>query len=285
MIETGIVNLGDKLYSPALKEIPKPPEKFYYQGRLDYEKPHVAVVGTRRATGAGLIIAKKLASELSAAGVTIVSGLALGIDAAAHEGALAAKGTTIAVLPTSLDKIYPDQHRGLAKRIVENGGALISEYDPGTPSYKYNFLERNRIVSGLSLGIIVVEAPEKSGALSTASHALEQNREVFVVPGPINHENYKGSHGLLRAGARLVTSAAEILDDLNLKPTISVLFPEVSLPSGQKLIFDTIRSSEAAIPVDKIRDLTKMDISDLNRNLTMLLIRGFVKEEAGRYFI
>ena len=221
--------------------------------------------------------------------MVVVSGLALGIDAAAHEGALAAGGKTIAVLPVGLDRVYPPQNTALSERILEKGGTLISEYDPGTPSLKNHFLERNRIVSGLCRGIVVVEAPEKSGALSTASHALQQNREVFVVPGPVNNLNYIGSHGLLRAGARVVTKAAEILDDLNLvgpesaANTLALVWND--LDQNQQTIVGAIREAGEPLNVDKIGDLTTMDVSAINRNLTMLLIRGIVKEEGGRYYL
>jgi DNA processing protein len=252
-------------------------------------QPHVAIVGTRRATANGLAIAKNLAKELASAGVAIVSGLALGIDAAAHQGALAAKGKTVAVLPVGLDRIYPEQNTALAEEILANDGGILSEYDPGTPSLKQHFLERNRIVSGLCVGVAIVEAPGKSGALSTASHALQQNREVFVVPGPINNTNYAGSHGLLRAGARLVTKAEEILDDLNLIKPENTVNPLAltwnSLDKNQQAVVSALREAGEPLNVDKIGDLTKIDISAVNRNLTMLLIRGIVKEESGRYYL
>ncbi len=283
-----IARYGDEAYPPALKEIPNPPLKFHYRGRLpDPERPHLAIVGTRKATAHGLEIAAHLARELASRGAVIVSGLALGIDTAAHEGALAGKGTTIAVLPVGIDRVYPGHNTGLADQIIHAGGTVISEYDPGTPSYKLHFLERNRIVSGLCRGIIVVEAPEKSGALATAAHALAQNREVFVVPGPISHENYKGSHSLIRAGARLATSAQEILDDLNLAPILpeQSLLPlkEVACNDIQRQIMAVIRSMGTALSIDKIQDFTKMDVSVVTRNLTLLLIQGIVREDGGRY--
>ncbi len=285
-----ILRLSDKNYPILLTEIPVPPGTIYYKGVLpDSDQPHIAIVGTRKATATGLAIAKKLARELAEAGAAIVSGLALGIDAAAHEGALAGKGKTIAVLPVGINRIYPAQNENLAKQILEMGGGIISEYEPGKPSLKNHFLERNRIVSGLSVGVVVVEAPEKSGALSTAAHALEQNREVFVVPGPVNHDNYKGAHALLRAGARLVTNAAEILDDLNLAPAHTqqtlLYMKEAGLNDDQRAVLAVLRSSGEPVDVDKIRDLTKIDISVVNRNLTLLLIQGIVKEESGRYFL
>ncbi len=283
-----IIRSGDANYPAALKEIPNPPLKLYARGGFDLDsRPHIAIVGTRKATAQGLTIARSFAKELSAAGAVIVSGLALGIDGAAHEGALDAKGRTIAVLPVGIDRIYPVHHENLAARMLRNSGALISEYDPGMPSIKNHFLERNRIVSGLSLGIIVIEAPEKSGALATATHALEQNREIFVVPGPANHENYKGSHALIRAGARLVTTAAEVLDDLNLAPMAPATLPfqEAMLGETPKAIVSAIRSAGEAVPVDKIGDLTKMDVSVVTRNLTLLIIQGIVKESGGRYYL
>lgn len=277
-------------FPALLKEIPDPPSRLFYRGSLpDPGQAHIAIVGTRRATTNGLNIAKNLAKELASAGVAIVSGLALGIDTAAHQGALAAKGKTIAVLGTGLDRVYPEQNTALAEEILAKGGGILSEYEPRTPSLPHHFLERNRIVSGLCLGIVVIEAPEKSGALSTASHALQQNREVFVVPGPVNHPNYKGSHGLLRAGARLITTASEILDDLNLiKPENSanpLALTWNSLDRHQQSVVGVLRDAGEPLNVDKIGDLTKMDISAVNRNLTMLLIRGIVKEEAGRYYL
>lgn len=284
-----ISRFGDENYPLFLKEIYNPPIKLHYKGVFGQdERPHIAIVGTRKATAQGLDIARTLAKELASAGVVIVSGLALGIDTAAHEGALSAGGKTTAVLPVGIDRIYPAQNAGLAARIIEKGGAIISEYAPGVPSLKNHFLERNRIVSGLSLGIVVIEAPERSGALATANHALQQNREIFVIPGPINNENYKGSHSLLRAGARLATNAREILDDLNLAPAEPQqsfqIFKDALLNEKQRLMLEAIRSSGKALSVDKIQDLTKIDISTVNRNLTLLLIQGIVKEDGGRYY-
>ncbi len=172
-------------------------------------------MGTRKATSQGRFIAKEIAKKLSEMGMVIVSGLAMGIDTAAHEGALAGAGRTIAVLACGLDNIYPRQNENLAKKIIGTGGAVISEYPVGTEAFKNQFLERNRIVSGLCIATIVVEAPRESGALVTARLAAEQGREVFVFPGPTNHPNYHGSHKLIRDGARLVSSIDDILEDLN----------------------------------------------------------------------
>ena len=172
----------------------------------------IAIVGTRRATPDGKSTARRFAAELARAGIVIVSGLAFGVDAAAHEGCLDAEGKTVAVLACGLANIYPRNNEPLAKKILAQGGAIISEYPPDMPAYPSRFLERNRIVSGLSKGTLVIEAPERSGSLATARFALEQNRDVFVVPGPIAHPNFKGSHALIRQGAELVTTPEDILE-------------------------------------------------------------------------
>lgn len=284
------LSLGDESYPLLLKEVSNPPQKLYYRGVFGQEgQPHIAIVGTRKATLAGRQIAKQFAKELAGRGLVVVSGLAMGIDTAAHEGALEAKGRTIAVLGNGLDWVYPKQNEKLAERILETGGALVSEYPAGTESLPHHFLERNRIVSGLSLGVVVIEAPEQSGSLNTASHALEQNREVFVVPGPLNNPNYAGSHALLRAGARLVTKPEEILEDLNLSAPqnqVQNLFTNnPGLNEKQKFLLAAIQEAGEPISIDKIQELTKMDISAINRNLTFLVIQSIVKEEGGRYFI
>lgn len=282
--------MGNKNFPTLLKEIPNPPKKIYYRGEFALDDwPHIAIVGTRKATTQGRQIAKKIAKELASAGIVIVSGLAMGIDTAVHEGALESKGRTIAVLANGLDWIYPKQNEKLGKGILESGGAIISEYPAGTPALKEHFLARNRIVSGLSLGVIVVEAPIGSGALSTANHALEQNREVFVVPGPLNNENYAGSHALIRAGARLVTGAGEVLEDLNLSslasPQQSLPIPDLNLDEKQKAILAVLKNVGEPVDIDKIGELMKIDVSTINRSLTFLLIKNLIKEEAGRYHL
>lgn len=284
------LTLGDEKFPAILKEIPRPPEKIYCLGKFETDnRPHIAIVGTRKATTQGQQIAKKFAKELASAGIVIVSGLAMGIDTAVHEGALESNGRTIAVLANGLDWIYPRQNEKLGKRILESGGAILSEYPAGTPAYKDNFLARNRIVSGLSLGVIVVEAPVGSGALSTANHALEQNREVFVVPGPLNNENYVGSHALIRAGARLVTGAGEVLEDLNLSSLAalqqSLPIPDLHLDEKQKAILAVLKNVGEPVNIDKIGELMEIDVSTINRSLTFLLIKNLIKEEGGRYHL
>jgi DNA processing protein len=216
-LEIKEISCKENDFPESLKNIIPPPQKLYYRGSLSsIKKPCITIVGTRRATPYGLEIANLISRDLTEAGITIVSGLALGIDGAAHQGALKAKGKTVAVLGSGLNELYPKEHKKLAMDILSSEGALISEYEPETKPAPNQFLERNRIVSGLSLAVVVVEAPLRSGAISTAHHALEQGREVFIVPGPIHNSNYFGSHKLIRDGARLVSSARDIINDLNL---------------------------------------------------------------------
>ncbi len=202
-------------YPVLLKEIASPPEKIFIKGALpDVSAPCIAIVGTRKATEEGKMLAKKTAKELAEKGFVIVSGLAMGIDTAAHEGAIKGGGKTFAVLGTGINKIYPAQNENLANRIILTGGAIISEYETNAPGFKWQFLERNRIVAGLCVATIVIEASSKSGSLVTARLAAESGREVFVFPGAAGHSNFKGSHALIRDGARLVNSTEDILEDL-----------------------------------------------------------------------
>ncbi len=200
---------------PLLQQIHDPPDSLYARGDAGMlQRPCVAIVGTRRASPYGLHMARRLGHDLARAGVCVVSGLALGIDGAAHRGALDARGATAAVLAHGFDRLYPPAHRGLAEEILRGGGAWLTEYAPGSILYKANFPARNRIVAGLCLATIVVEAPLKSGALITAELALSENREVFAVPGPADRESFGGCHWLIQQGAALVTSADEVLSQI-----------------------------------------------------------------------
>lgn len=210
------LRLEEAEYPPLLREIPNPPQTLYLSGSLESEHPLIAIVGTRKATDKGKGTAFRFAEELVSRGFGVVSGLALGIDTAAHEGALGKRGYTVAVLGSAIDDIYPPENESLAKRILDTGGVIISEYSPGTPIQKHQFIERNRIISALSLAIIVIEAPIHSGALVTARTGAEQGKDVFVVPGPIGDPNFEGSHKLIRDGAILVGSIEDVLEDLHL---------------------------------------------------------------------
>jgi DNA processing protein len=209
-----IVTLADAAYPRPLLEIPDPPPLLYAVGRVELlGKPSLAIVGSRNATAQGARDAEQFAKAFSAAGLTIVSGLALGIDAAAHRGGLAAEGSTIAVLGTGVDVIYPRQNAPLAGRIAESG-LLLSEFPLGTGGAAHNFPRRNRIISGLAQGCLVVEAALASGSLITARSAAEQGREVFALPGSIHSTLNKGCHALIKQGAKLVESAEDVLAEL-----------------------------------------------------------------------
>ncbi len=276
-----------------LQEIPNPPKGIFTLGELPPDDIlKISVIGTRKATIEGKNIARQLSFELTNLGFIIVSGLAMGIDTAAHEGCLQANGITIAVLANGLDKIYPAQNESLAKKILENKGAIISEYPPGTPAYKDNFLSRNRIISGLSIASIVIEAPFNSGALSTANYAAEQGREVFVAPGPINHPNYSGSHRLIRDGARLITSLEDILEDLGLENLKIKNQNKKQIQNikniqneTQALIFKIIKESGKPLSIDRIIELTKLEPQAANQEIAFMVINEIIKESEKGYII
>jgi DNA processing protein len=216
-----IVTLADTAYPKALLDQPDPPVLLYAKGRIALlNHPALAVVGSRNATKQGEANAEAFSAALSAAGITIVSGLALGIDAAAHRGALKSAASTIAVIGTGPDRIYPARNQDLARSIAENG-LIISEFAVGTPPLASNFPRRNRIIAGLGLGCLVVEAAERSGSLITARLAAEDGREVFAIPGSIHSPLSRGCHALIRQGAKLVESAQDILEELRWESTLS----------------------------------------------------------------
>lgn len=209
----------DAQYPPLLRQIAHPPHLLYVYGETDLtDRFPVAVVGTRRASAYGLTHTREIAAELAQTGVCVVSGLALGIDAAAHTGALDGGGRTVAVLGSALDKPYPQENEPLMRRILESGGSVVSEYAPGTPPSRYSFLQRNRIIAGMCLGTLVTEGPRRSGALNTATRTLENGREVFALPGNVDNPGAQLPNMLISEGARLVTGAADILSALVIEP-------------------------------------------------------------------
>ena len=209
----------DAQYPPLLRQIAHPPHLLYVYGETDLtDRFPVAVVGTRRASAYGLTHTREIAAELAQTGVCVVSGLALGIDAAAHTGALDGGGRTVAVLGSALDKPYPQENDPLMQRILESGGSVVSEYPPGTAPTKYSFLQRNRIIAGMCLGTLVTEGPRRSGALNTATRTLENGREVFALPGNVDSPGAQLPNMLISEGARLVTGAADILSALVIEP-------------------------------------------------------------------
>ena len=229
-----IITLFDEAYPAQLKQLPDAPPILYVRGDPDYLKqPQLAVVGTRNPTAVGRKTAREFASHLSNAGITITSGLASGIDGASHEGALQGLAGTIAVVAHGLDIVYPAQHQKLAQRITEHG-AVISEMPVGTQPQRGLFPRRNRLISALALGTLVVEAAFKSGSLITAKYALEQNREVFAIPGSIHNPMARGCHQLIRQGAKLVETAGDILEELCIPLKQTTIYPEKSEENTQE---------------------------------------------------
>lgn len=212
-----IISIYDKEYPQILKKIYDPPMCLYVKGNKDIlNNLNIGVIGSRNCTENGSKIAKRISYELALRGINIVSGLARGIDVAAHIGALYAKKPTIAILGHGLDMIYPQEHINIAKKILEYGGTLVSEYPIGIGPEKYNFVARNRILSGICKGILVVEAKKKSGTNLTVDFALEQGRDIFAIPGEINNSNAEGTNELIKEGAKLVSSYKDILEEYNL---------------------------------------------------------------------
>lgn len=208
-----VITLDDSDYPPMLKEIGQSPYVLFYRGRLEaLQHLCLAIVGSRRASPYGRKIARELAQNLAAEGIVVVSGMARGIDSEAHQGAIDGNGETVAVLGCGVDVIYPPENRKLYEKIQEQG-VIISEFVPGTPPEAYNFPRRNRIISGLSRGVVVVEARQKSGALITADFALEQGRDVFAIPGPVSSETSQGTNNLIKQGAKLASSVQDVLEE------------------------------------------------------------------------
>ena len=283
-IEFKKILLADKNYPKLLKEIFDPPKELYVWGELKAEEKYpLAVVGTRKISNYGKQVAVPLVKTLANAGLTIVSGLALGIDGLAHQAALDVGGRTIAVLGSSLDIIYPALHKKLAENIANSGGAVISEYPPGTRPAKYTFPARNRIVAGLSLGVLVIEAPEKSGALITARFALDQGREVFAVPGSVYNPNSIGCNKLIKMGAKPVTGAEDIFETFNLEFSTE-LKKEIKPETPEEEILLKFLSHEP-IHIDELIKSSKLSPSVANSTLTIMEIDNKVKNLGGNNYI
>ena len=283
-----ILTIKDEAYPTQLKEIASAPPVLYVRGDKNIlGNKSIAIVGSRKFTEYGRRVTENLTKDLVRAGLTIVSGLALGIDGIAHRAALDADGITAAVLGTGIDDatIYPREHFNLAKQIIENGGALLSEQPPQTPSLKQNFPARNRIMAGLALGTLVVEAAENSGSLITAQFALEQNREVFAVPGDIFSPQSTGANLLVKRGAKLVTSAADILEEFSLSRIQPQLALKIFEPrtNEEKTIWKIL--SNDPLHIDKISKLARLDTAVVSSILSSLEIEGAVKNIGGQNFI
>jgi len=284
-----VLTIDDESYPQLLKEIYDPPALLYYKGTLNKKiaQTNLAVVGSRKASIYGRQVIEEIVAPLARENLIVVSGLALGIDAMAHNETLKQGGVTYAVLGSGLDKehIYPTQNRHLANQIIENGGAIISEFPIGTLPLRYNFPIRNRIISGLSLATLVIEATEDSGSLITAKLALEQNREVFSVPGSIFSNLSEGPNNLLKIGAQVVTSAEDILHYLNLEKTPE-LFPEnkVIASSAEEAAILKILSREPK-HINIIIKESCLSSSIASSTLIMMEIKGKVRNLGGMLYV
>ncbi len=300
------ITYDDSLYPRLLREIPRPPPLLFVRGDPTcLSLPQLAIVGSRNPSGGGVENAERFAHYLAERGFAITSGLALGIDAAAHRGALRVGGKTIAVMGTGIDLIYPSRHRQLAQDIIDSGGALVSEFPLGTASHACNFPQRNRIISGLSGGTLVVEAAVQSGSLITASYALQHDREVFAIPGSIHNPLARGCHQLIRQGATLVETAQDIVDQLagllsykrQEVKSGRVLQPELfEEPAGIKdeppqdgylLSPDEQKLLQALgydpLSVDLLAERMGLDVGNLSAQLIGLEIKGLIQQIGACY--
>jgi len=277
-----IIYIGHANYPEALAEIAQPPLLLFVAGNAALlNKPQLAMVGSRSPSFDGRQLATQFAMEISRNGLLITSGLAIGIDGASHAGALAAGFPTIAVMATGIDQVYPKQHRELAQKVREHG-ALVTEFPLGQAPKAQNFPQRNRIISGLSLGVLVVEAAVKSGSLITARFALEQNREVFAIPGSIHNPVARGCHRLIRDGAKLVESAQDISDELSLQLSFPLINDAgsaneevTSLDRIQQLVLEKMGFD--TVSMDALVERTELVITELSAVLTQLLLLGQVE--------
>ncbi len=279
--------VGDENYPILLSNIQDAPDTLFYKGILFREEvPSVAIVGSRRETRYGRNQAFNIAQELARQGVCIVSGLARGIDTAAHQGALAAGGRTIAVLGSGLNRMYPAENLKLAEEIISAGGAVITELPPNTEPLAYHFPIRNRIVSGLAHATVLVEAREKSGTLITLNHALEQGREVFALPGEVDSPGSVIPNRMIREGARLCTCAGDILEDMGWIAypckEEQLGFPSMKLNAEQTLIYEALQDDSKSF--EELIAITKLDTAQLNTQITFLELDGIIEILPGRMF-
>jgi DNA processing protein len=300
--EIAMVTMDDPSYAPRLKEIYDPPLILRVRGNPEVlTRPGIAMVGTRHPTPYGSGMAERLACDLAAQGLVIISGMARGVDTASHRGAISAKGKTVAVFGTGVDVIYPKENSRLSEQILALGGALISEFPLGTFAAPQNFPIRNRIISGMSVGVLVLEAAEYSGTRITARCALEQNRDVFAVPGNVTNKNSWGPNTLIKQGAKLVATWEDVWEDLPpevrlaLTPTASPespgsssasLFPDEGLPPHEKRILSLLKADEAT-HIDEIVEKLENDLSssEIFAALFELELAGKIRQMPGKNFV
>lgn len=282
----GSINCDDPRYPGALKQIFKPPLEIFVEGDtacLHHGRPVIAIVGARRAAPKSVYLAREIARELAGRGACVVSGLARGVDSAAHVGALESgrQGATIAVLGSALDKIYPRENEELARRIVKSGGAVISQYPPGTPPFPSNFLERNRLVAGLARAVLVIQAAAKSGSLVTARHALDSGRDVLALPGAVDDDSFRGSNTLIKSGAYLVMGMEDIeaiVEGLSPRESAETLHPQTE---RQREIVSKIRAA-GTIHIELLRRQLE-DAPDFNRDILELELAGSILRLPGDF--
>jgi DNA processing protein len=297
-----VLSVADANYPPRLTEIYDPPAILYVRGDTEaLTKPGIAVVGTRHPTPYGSGMAERLACDLAAQGLVIISGMARGVDTASHRGAISAKGKTVAVFGTGVDVIYPKENSRLSEQILALGGALISEFPLGTFAAPQNFPIRNRILSGMSVGVLVVEAAEYSGTRITARLALEQNRDVFAVPGNVTNKNSWGPNTLIKQGAKLVATWEDVWEDLPTEVRLALtpatcpesqassaasLFPDDGLPPHEKLLLSLLKADEATHIDELVEKLeSKMSSSEIFAALFELELTGKVRQMPGKNFV
>lgn len=278
-----IISIDSKEYPSRLKEIFDPPYILYVKGRLEEKLKNIAVVGSRKCTQYGRLVSRKISQLLCEYNIGIISGMARGIDTEAHLGALDGSGFTCAVLGCGCDIVYPPENKKL-KDEIERKGAIISEYPPGTQPISYNFPARNRIISGISDGVLIVEAGNKSGALITVSYALEQGKDVFAVPGSIFSSVSKGTNSLIKDGAKPVTDISDILSELGIDYQIK--YQESKIPQlniREKLVMEVV--NDAPIYIDDLFKKVSLKINEINSVLTSLEIKGLIKILPGKYIV
>jgi DNA processing protein len=296
-----VLILDDGSYPNLLREIADPPITLYVRGEWQacLEQPCVAVIGSRMCSTYGENAAEMLSRDLATRGITIISGFARGIDAAAHKGAIQGKGRTVAVMGTGIDAIYPRENTRLVREILESGGAVVSQFPLGTPPLKDNFPYRNRIISGLSLGVLIVEASERSGSLITARLATEQNREVMAVPGNITSANSYGTNYLIKAGAKLVQQWQDVVAELPSEIAAKILPPRIEektngkvrqqelipgdLNENERRIWSLLQADEA-IHIDVLLESSGLSFGDLNSVLVGLDIKDLIRVLPGKHY-
>jgi len=290
-----IITCLDALYPQNLLNIYDRPPYIYVLGSLNSDDINIAIVGSRMASTYGKYTTEKISRELALKGITVVSGMARGIDSAAHRGAITAHGRTVAILGSGLDVIYPPENEKLFADIIQNG-AVISEFPPGTPPRSTNFPARNRIISGMSFGVVIVEAGEKSGSLITARLALEQGREVFAVPGSIDSAGSRGTNKLIKQGAKLIENTDDILEEIipQIERTSALKTPSVSMPAEvhaqifesltdtEKIIIGSV--SQKRIHIDDLISSTGLTSAEILGTLTKMELKGMIQQHPGKFF-